>query len=200
MGLFKISYKGGCAFVSTKVIKPNKNMPKFLQLILISLITISFSDAQNTDNQLIKQLLKLTPDSKLVQKEAIQLKFDAHHTQGMVKIGEDFFMTSVEVTQWPKRYETPQNGLDRDTGIGKGHVFKFDKSGNLLNDLPIGKGDIYHPGGIDFDGEFIWIPATEYRPNSFSIIYKLNGAKMLIKWSNCMKNTNPYIKHCAKYK
>ncbi len=154
------------------------NMLKVIKLIIILLVTIRFADAQQKPEALIEQLLKLTPDSKWTQTAAIPLKFDAHHTQGMVKIGEYFFMTSVEVSQWPKRYEKPQNGLDRDTGAGKGHVFKFDAQCNLLVDLPIGSGDIYHPGGIDFDGTFIWIPVTEYRPKSFSVIYKLNPKTM----------------------
>ncbi len=153
-------------------------MLKIIPFIIVSIVGINLCDGQKAHNSLTDKLLSLTPDSKWVQKEAIPLKFDAHHTQGMVKIGEYFFMTSVEVTQWPKRYEKPQNGYDRDKGIGKGHVFKFDNQGNLLADQPIGKVDIYHPGGIDFDGTHIWIPVTEYRPNSSSIIYKLNPKTM----------------------
>ena len=33
---------------------------------------------------------------------------------------------------------------------------------------------IYHPGGIDYDGEYIWVPVSEYRPDSRSIIYKVD--------------------------
>lgn len=153
---------------------------KFSTLILISLsMIVSAGYAQKpTTNLLIQRLLKLNIDSKWNKIAAVPLKFDAHHTQGMVKIGDYFYMSSVEVIKKTERYEQPINGLDRDAGIGKGHIFKFDKDGNLLADLLVGSGDIYHPGGIDYDGTYIWIPVTEYRPKSFSIIYKLKVETM----------------------
>src|SRR6478735_3979195 len=144
---------------------------KFLVLMLIS---ISFGYAQKpSSNVLIKRLLKLTIDSKWNKIAAVPLKFNAHHTQGIVKIGDYFYMSAVEVIQKTKLYDIPQNGMDRDAGIGKGHIYKFDKDGNLLADISVGSGDVYHPGGIDYDGTYIWIPVTEYRPKSFSVIYKL---------------------------
>ncbi|MCE7043268.1 DUF6454 family protein [Dyadobacter sp. CY312] len=125
--------------------------------------------------------MKLTASSEWTQTDTVSLRFDAHHTQGIVKIGAHFFMTSVEVSEWPKKYDTPRGNLDRDAGKGIGHVMKFDRKGNLLHDLVIGEGDVYHPGGIDFDGRYIWIPVTEYRPNSFSIIYRLDPQSMEVK-------------------
>ena len=46
-----------------------------------------------------------------------------------------------------------------------------------MSDLKLGEGTIYHPGGIDFDGKFIWVPVAEYRPNSRSIIYRADLAR-----------------------
>jgi hypothetical protein len=46
-----------------------------------------------------------------------------------------------------------------------------------LADLPLGEGSIYHPGGIDYDGRHIW-PVAEYRPNSRSIVYRVNPETM----------------------
>ena len=57
----------------------------------------------------------------------------------MVKIGETFFVSSVEVR-------------DREAGQGIGHLYKIDRAGNLVADLTLGEGNIYHPGGIDYDG------------------------------------------------
>jgi hypothetical protein len=96
----------------------------------------------------------------------------------MVKIGETFYVSSVEVTTPTKRFATPQNGFDRDTGAGVGHLFKFDNKGNLITDLKLGAGTMYHPGGIDYDGKFIWVTVAEYRPNSRSIIYRVDPATM----------------------
>ena len=64
-----------------------------------------------------------------------------------------------------------QDGFDRDTGEGVGHLFKLNMKGNLIADLTLGEGSMYHPGGIDYDGQSIWVPVAEYRPNSRAITY-----------------------------
>src|SRR5262249_6173511 len=66
----------------------------------------------------------------------------------------------------------------RDAGTGAGHLFKVDRQGQLLADLPLGEDTIYHPGGIDFDGIFIWVPVAEYRPKSRSIIYRVDPSTL----------------------
>ena len=40
---------------------------------------------------------------------------------------------------------------------------------------------MYHPGGISYDGKSIWLSVAEYRPNSKSIIYKINPKTMNAK-------------------
>ena len=87
-------------------------------------------------------------------------------------------MSSVEIKTPTKRFPQPVDGYDRDTGEGVGHLFKFDTKGKLLADLPLGEGSIYHPGGIDYDGRYIWVPVAEYRPNSASIVYRVDPATM----------------------
>lgn len=106
------------------------------------------------------------------------LAFNTHHPQGLVRIGDAFYLSSVEVTTPTQRFPQPVNGADRTPGEGRGHLFKFDKDGRLLGDLTLGDGAIYHPGGIDFDGRFIWVPVAEYRPNSRSIVYRVEPAAM----------------------
>ena len=96
----------------------------------------------------------------------------------MVKIGDTLFVSSVEIKVRTKRLPQPINGLDRDTGEGTGHLFKLDLKGNLVADLKLGEGAMYHPGGIDYDGRHIWVPVAEYRPNSRSIVYRVDPATM----------------------
>jgi hypothetical protein len=91
---------------------------------------------------------------------------------GMVKIGDSFFVSSVEVTTPTRRFPEPIDGHDRDTGKGIGHLFQIDSKGGLVNDLKLVAGDAYHPGGIDYDGRHIWVSLAEYRPNSHSVIYR----------------------------
>ena len=50
--------------------------------------------------------------------------------------------------------------------------------GALLADLKLGEGAIYHPGGMDYDGRDIWVPVSEYRPNSRAIIYRIDPETM----------------------
>lgn len=110
--------------------------------------------------------------------ESTPLQFPSHHPQGLVKIGDHFFMSSVETTEAPTRIKGLESRFDRTPGAGIGHLFKFAQDGTLLHDLIVGEGTMYHPGGIDFDGEFIWISVAEYRPNSHSIVYKIDPQTM----------------------
>ena len=96
----------------------------------------------------------------------------------MVKIGDTMFVSSVEVTVATRRFAKPTGGFDRDTGEGVGHLFKFTMQGQLLADTKLGEGTIYHPGGIDFDGKHIWVSVAEYRPNSRSIVYRVDPQTM----------------------
>lgn len=121
---------------------------------------------------------RLTRDTVWRAAGAIAVAFPTHHPQGMVKIGDEFFVSSVEVKVPTRRFETPVDGYDRDTGQGTGHLFKLSSAGTLVTDLALGEGSMYHPGGIDYDGRHIWASVAEYRPNSRSIVYRIDPATM----------------------
>ena len=132
-----------------------------------------------TDGALISERVKkLTRGVQWRQVAAIPIKFNTQHPQGMIKISDTFYVSSVEIKTPTKRYPQLQDGYDRDTGEGAGHLFKFDMGGNLITDLALGDGSAYHPGGIDYDGKSIWVPAAEYRPNSRAVIYRVDPATM----------------------
>ncbi|MBA2937675.1 hypothetical protein HZF08_05115 [Paenibacillus sp. CGMCC 1.16610] len=126
------------------------------------------------DQNLIAGFKKLTRSTKWVLKNQIELQFNNYHSQGMVRIGDFFYMSSVELIEWPIRYDQAKQGHDRTSGKGIGHIFVFDRQGKLVKETSLGEGDMYHPGGIDFDGTYIWVPVAEYRPHSQSIVYKMN--------------------------
>ena len=125
-----------------------------------------------------ERVIALTRESSWRQVAAVPIGFRTFHPQGMVKIGDTFFVSSVEVRVPTERFAAPEAGLDRDPGDGAGHLFKMDLSGNLLADLKLGEGIIYHPGGLDYDGRDLWVPVAEYRPNSRSIVYRVNPDTM----------------------
>lgn len=125
-----------------------------------------------------ERVKKLTRGIVWRQVAAVPIKFNTQHPQGLVKIGDVFYVSSVEIITPTKRFAQLQDGYDRDTGAGAGHLFKFDQAGNLIAEVALGEGSIYHPGGIDYDGRSIWVPAAEYRPNSRAIVYRVDPATL----------------------
>jgi hypothetical protein len=146
-------------------------------LVCLSLVAHALPvTAQDAD--VVRHFTRLTRASEWQPVGTISIRFPAHHPQGMVVVGDYIFFSSVEVTIPTERFERPVSGYDRTPGEGVGHLFKTDRQGNLIAHVTLGEGSIYHPGGIDFDGTFIWIPVAEYRPNSRSIIYRVDPVTM----------------------
>jgi len=139
---------------------------------------VAFSQNAPAASPLAERVQRLTRETVWRAAATIPVGFPTHHPQGLVKIGETFFVSSVEVKTPPPRFEKPVDGYDRDTGQGVGHLFKLTGTGALVTDLTLGEGSIYHPGGIDFDGRHIWVAVAEYRPNSRSIVYRVDPATM----------------------
>jgi hypothetical protein len=117
--------------------------------------------AQPVDRSAIAaRVMQLTRGSRWTLASSIPVKFDTFHPQGMVRIGDVFYVSSVDKER------------------GAGHLFKIDAAGKLLADLPLGNRQLYHPGGIDYDGTDIWVPVAEYRPDSRAIIYRVDPKTM----------------------
>jgi hypothetical protein len=132
-------------------------------------VVVSLAAAQSDMRSIMaERVMTLTRASSWTLAASVPIAFRTFHPQGMVKVGETLFVSSVEV-------------IDRDGGKGVGHLFKIDKAGHLLADLRLGEGAIYHPGGIDYDGKDIWVPVAEYRPDSRSILYRVDPATMTAK-------------------
>jgi hypothetical protein len=107
-----------------------------------------------------ERVMKLTRTSAWTRVAAVPIGFRTFHPQGMVKIGDSLFVSSV------------------DTAGRIGHLFKLTMSGGLVNDVIVGDGALFHPGGIDYDGADIWVPVAEYRPDSRSIVYRVDPNTM----------------------
>ncbi|WP_336319728.1 DUF6454 family protein [Streptomyces lavendofoliae] len=105
----------------------------------------------------------------------VPFNFPAHHPQGITR-GYDhrLYVSTAEIVEATQRYDHPVDGYDRTPGRGLGHVFVTDAEGRALGQVTVGEGTVYHPGGIDFDGETLWVPAAEYRPDSRSIVYRVD--------------------------
>lgn len=118
--------------------------------------------------------VRLTRETEWRRVDAIPVAFRTYHPQGMARVGDRFFLSSVEVLVEPEEYEESQNGYDRSAGKGVGHLFEVGLEGELIDRLRLGEDTIYHPGGIDYDGRHIWVPVAEYRPDSRSIVYRVD--------------------------
>lgn len=147
--------------------------------LLTAMMTVASVAGQTPgSDELVDRVTRLSRASSWKRVASIPVGFRTFHPQGMVKVGDVFFVSSVEVTTPTERYPTPTEGFDRSPGEGVGHLFKMDAQGKLIAGVRLGEGSIYHPGGIDFDGTHIWVPVAEYRPDSRSIIYRVDPATL----------------------
>lgn len=126
------------------------------------------------DDPVTAAFARTTAETRWRRVRTIPLRFPTHHPQGMALVGDTIVLSTVEVLERPTRHGEPVGGHDRTPGRGIGHLLVMDRDGELLADIEIGDGTIYHPGGIDFDGESVWVPVAEYRPNSRAIIYRFD--------------------------
>src|SRR5262245_33041790 len=131
-------------------------------IAVVAAATLSGPEARSI---VAERVMKLTRESQWTLVASVPIRFRTWHPQGMVKVGDTYFVSAVEVH-------------DRAAGKGVGHLFKIDKDGGLVSELKLGEGSIYHPGGIDYDGASIWVPVAEYRPDSRAIVYRVDPATM----------------------
>lgn len=126
------------------------------------------------DGATATQLAALARNTPWTEGARVPLKFDTYHPQGMVHVGDHYFMTSVQILQPTVHCNPACGGYDRTPGAGIGHVFEFDAQGNLLHDLTLHQDNMYHAGGLDYDGRYLYVPLAEYRPHSHAIVYRVD--------------------------
>ncbi|WP_219417433.1 DUF6454 family protein [Pseudonocardia nigra] len=149
-------------------------LPTVLTAALLCAGAAPAAAAPPGDDAVAEAFAQTTRSTEWEQVQRIPLGFPTHHPQGFALVGDRIFMSSVEILEPTERFPQPVDGHDRTPGRGVGHVLVLDRAGNLLHDVVLGEDTIYHPGGIDFDGESVWVPVAEYRPNSRSIVYRLD--------------------------
>jgi len=110
--------------------------------------------------------------------DRLKLDFPTFHPEGLVVTDNRIFLSSVEVIEPTQKYPSPVGGYDRTPGKGVGHLFVMNREGELQKDIVLGEGDMYHPGGISYDGTDVWVPVAQYRPDSSAIIYKVNAQSL----------------------
>jgi hypothetical protein len=144
-------------------------------IAFVAAAIIGSADARST---IAGRVMTLTRSARWTLVATLPMDFRTFHPQGMAKVGDVFFVSSVEIAVPTAPLVPAAGGYDRSAGEGTGHLFKIDRNGHLIGDLKLGDGSIYHPGGIDFDGRHIWVPVAEYRPNSRAVIYRVDPETM----------------------
>jgi hypothetical protein len=136
------------------------------------LVSIAIALAAEPDRVVIgDRALSLTRDAVWTAVRSIPVAAPAHHPQGLVKVGDAIFVSTVEVRR------RRQGGAD--PGEGVGHLLQLDLSGRLVRRIRLGDGALYHPGGVDFDGTHLWVPVAEYRPDSRTIVYRVDPRTLI---------------------
>lgn len=135
---------------------------------------VGSESAATRDEPVVQAFQATTRSTPWELERRIALRFPTYHPQGLAAVGDRLFLSSVEIIEAPQKYPQPVDGYDRTPGRGVGHVLVLDRGGNLIRDIVLGEGTMYHPGGIDFDGTSLWVPVAEYRPNSHSIVYRID--------------------------
>lgn len=136
------------------------------------------TDECGSNSPVASRFSELTRETEWRRVSEDVVAFDTYHPQGMTRVGDHFFVSSVEIYSPPETYDEPTDGYDRTAGDGIGHLFEFTVQGDLVDQLSLVEGDMYHPGGIDFDGQYIWVPVAEYRPDSHATIYRVDPETM----------------------
>jgi len=109
-------------------------MPVKLAFVCAVSLLIAQADTRST---VADRVMKLTREAAWKPVGSIPVDFPTYHPQGMVRIGDAFYVSAVEVRVPTIRFPKPIDGYDRDTGQGIGHLFKIDKAGKLVVDLPL---------------------------------------------------------------
>ena len=134
--------------------------------------------ATGGDGALVRDFSTLDRNTSWTQTDKIHLDFQTYHPEGLALTADHIFLSAVEVTEPTQKYPAPVGGYDRTAGKGVGHLFVMDRQGHLQKDIKLGEGDMYHPGGISFDGANVWVPVAQYRPNSSTILYRVDATSL----------------------
>jgi hypothetical protein len=114
---------------------------------------------------------------------AVPFEGDTGEPEGMVRLGPDrYVVSSGEWTERTQKYDGGAivNGTDRTPGAGFAHLLVYDGQGRRIADATITRPgeQEYHNGGIDYDGEYIWGTAAQYRPNTTASVYRADPATL----------------------
>ena len=129
-----------------------------------------------TVDPVMSKLLSTTDSSEWELVDTLELRFETDHPQGLLRVGyrgDRWFLSSV-------RFQRTDAGKPDPSTVGRGFLIEFERDGDVLEEkgrLELGEGLVYHPGGMASEGTVIYVPVSEYRPDSSCHIYKVDVEK-----------------------
>lgn len=132
------------------------------------------ADIQRISSNRIAQLFtQLNRNSRWHLIHEQPLSFPTYHAQGLTRAHGKYFLSTVQVRDKSSSGQDISDSENDNSSPGTGHLIVFGDLGEKMQSIQLGEAALFHPGGIDRDDLYIWIPVAEYRPNSRTIIYRV---------------------------
>ncbi len=121
-------------------------------LLLALSLTLNCEKWSENSPEIALDALFRSRDVVLIQQ--VPLQFATYHVQGLELTEQFYFVTSVDKEQ------------------KRGWLFKIDRqNANLNSKIELTDRTLIHPGGLQFDGHYLWIPNAEYKSQGRTMIY-----------------------------
>ena len=124
----------------------------YIFLLLALSLTLNCEKWSENSPEIALDALFRSRDVVLIQQ--VPLQFATYHVQGLELTEQFYFVTSVDKEQ------------------NRGWLFKIDRqNANLNSKIELTDRTLIHPGGLQFDGHYLWIPNAEYKSQGRTMIY-----------------------------
>ena len=134
-----------------------KMIRRVLLVVLLLALSLTLSCQRYDENAQADKLYILFRFDNMQLTGQIPLKFSTYHVQGLEVTERFYFVTSVDTKQ------------------DRAWLFKLDKNNaRLIAQKELTDSALIHPGGLQFDGRYLWIPNAEYKRQSRTMIYGLD--------------------------
>ncbi len=116
------------------------------------------------------KLMSTTDSGEWQRIGGFKLDFVTDHPQGLLHVGDRWFLSTVRIPEG-------EPGAPDLTVPGDGYLIEVGREnrvGTEIARLKLSDGMVYHPGGLATDGTSLFVPVSEYRPDSSCRIYRVD--------------------------
>lgn len=133
----------------------------YIFLLLALSLILNCKNGNNNSPENVLDALFRSSNVELIHQ--VPLQFATYHVQGLELTEQFYFVTSVDKEQ------------------KHGWLLKIDRqNANLNSKIELTDSTLIHPGGLQFDGHYLWIPNAEYKSQGRTMIYGIDPNSMEI--------------------